>query len=313
MDWTPGGLSDDVEDRRGDSGGGGGFGGFGGGGGGGLGIIGVVVLVIVSLVTGHNYIGSYLGGGSSGSTQSAPPPSSQYGPGGPRSQYGSTQGSSGRVNASPTEDRSAQLVSFVLGDAQKFWAQTLQEQGVQYRRAKVVLYRNATYSGCGTAQSQVGPFYCPADQKIYMDLSFWDQLAQLGGGRAEFAQAYVVAHELGHHIQNLLGTEQKVERANQQNPSGRNRLSVKVELQADCFAGVWAKSGESRGFIHTDDIAGGLKAAAAVGDDHLQGMQGGTVRPDTFTHGSSADREKWFNRGLSGGTIDSCNTFAGNE
>lgn len=307
MDWTPGGLSDDVEDRRGDSGGGGGFGGFGGGGGGGLGIIGVVVLVIISLVTGRNYIGSYLGsGGGAPTQQQGPPPSSQYGP-------GQGQRSSGAVNASPTEDRSAQLVSFVLGDAQKFWGQTLQEQGVTYRRAKVVLYRNATYSGCGTAQSQVGPFYCPADQKIYMDLSFWDELKRLGGGNAEFAQAYVVAHELGHHIQNLLGTEQKVERANSANPSGRNHLSVEVELQADCFAGVWAKSGEARGFIHTDDIAGGLKAAAAVGDDHLQGMQGGTVRPDTFTHGSSADREKWFNRGLSGGTIDSCNTFAGGE
>lgn len=304
MDWTPGGLSDDVEDRRGDSGGGGGFGGFGGGGGGGLGIIGVVVVVIISLVTGHNYIGSYLGGGSSQPTQSAPSQNPQYGP-------RASGGTSGSVSQSPTEDRSAQLVSFVLGDAQKFWAQTLQEQGVQYRRAKVVLYRSSTYSGCGTAQSQVGPFYCPADQKIYMDLSFWDELQKLGGGNAEFAQAYVVAHELGHHIQNLLGTEQKVERANAQNSSGRNHLSVEVELQADCFAGVWAKSGEARGFIHTDDIAGGLKAAAAVGDDHLQGMQGGTVRPDTFTHGSSADREKWFNRGLSGGTVDSCNTFAG--
>ncbi len=306
MDWTPGGLSDDVEDRRGDSGGGGGFGGFGGGGGGGLGIIGFVVLVIISLVTGHNYIGSYLsGGGSSAPTQQSAPPSSQYGP-----TQRSSSGASGAVSQSPGEDREAQLVSWVLGNAQTFWSQTLQQQGVQYRRAKVVLYRNATYSGCGTAQSQVGPFYCPADQKIYIDLSFWNELAKLGGGNAEFAQAYVVAHELGHHIQNLLGTEQKVERANQQNPSGRNRLSVKVELQADCFAGVWAKSGEQKGFIHTDDIAGGLKAAAAVGDDHLQGMQGGTVRPDTFTHGSSADREKWFNRGLSGGTIDSCNTFA---
>jgi predicted metalloprotease len=301
MDWTPGGLSDDVEDRRGDSGGGGGGFGFGGGGGGGLGIIGVVVLVIVSLVTGHNYIGSYLSGGGGGQAQAPSQRNSQYGP---------TQRPASPASQSPGEDRSAQLVSFVLGDAQKFWAQTLQEQGIQYRRAKVVLYRNATYSGCGTAQSQVGPFYCPADQKIYMDLSFWDELAKLGGGHAEFAQAYVVAHELGHHIQNVLGTEQKVERANQQNPSGRNRLSVKVELQADCFAGIWAKSGENRGFIHTDDIAGGLKAAAAVGDDHLQGMQGGTVRPDTFTHGSSADREKWFNRGLNGGTIDSCNTFS---
>ncbi len=294
MDWTPGGLSDDIEDRRGESGGGGGFG-FGGGGGGGLGIIGVVVLVIVSVVTGHNYIGSYLGGGSSqGPTQN---------------QYDSPRQTRPPVSASASEDHSAQLVSFVLGDAQKFWSATLSGQGVQYRRARLVLYRDATYSGCGTAQSATGPFYCPADEKIYMDLGFWDELAQFGGGHAEFAQAYVVAHELGHHIQNLLGTEQRVRRLDQQEPSERNHLSVEVELQADCFAGVWAKSGESRGFIHTDDIQGGLKAAAAVGDDHLQKMQRGTVTPDSFTHGSSAQRERWFTRGLDGGSIASCDTF----
>jgi predicted metalloprotease len=293
MDWTPGGLSDDIEDRRGDSGGGGGFG-FGGGGGGGLGIIGVVVLVIVSLITGHNYIGSYLSGGGASSSQSQyEGPSQQHSP----------------VNASPAEDRSAQLVSFVLGDAQKFWTTTLAQQGIQYRRAKLVLYRDATYSGCGTAQSATGPFYCPADEKIYMDLGFWDELAKFGGGSGDFAQAYVVAHELGHHIQNLLGTEQKVRRLQQQEPSERNHLSVETELQADCFAGVWAKSGETRGFIHTDDIQGGLKAAAAVGDDHLQKMERGTVTPDSFTHGTSAQREKWFTRGLDGGTIASCDTF----
>ena len=293
MDWTPGGLSDDIEDRRGDSGGGGGFG-FGGGGGGGLGIIGVVVLVVASLVTGHNYIGSYLGGGG-GQTQSQ--------------EEGPARGQGQPVQQSAGEDRSAQLVSFVLGDAQKFWSGTLTAQGMQYRRAKGVLYRGQTYSGCGTAESAVGPFYCPADEKIYIDLGFWEELAKFGGGTAEFAQAYVVAHELGHHIQNLLGTEQKVRRLDQQEPSEKNHLSVDVELQADCFAGVWAKSGEDRGFIHTADIQGGLKAAAAVGDDHLQQMSRGTVRPDTFTHGSSEQREKWFTRGLQGGTIQSCDTF----
>jgi predicted metalloprotease len=221
MDWTPGGLSDDVEDRRGDSGGGGVFG-FGGGGGGGLGIVGVLVLVVVSLVTGHNYIGSYLGGGPQGGAQG--PVQGQYEP-----QQG---GARPPVQESAGEDRSAQLVSFVLTDAQKFWTQTLEAQGVEYRRAKLVLYRGATYSGCGTARSQVGPFYCPADEKIYMDLGFWDELQKFGGGTAEFAQAYVVAHELGHHIQNLLGTEQKVVRLEQREPSERNHLSVEVELQA---------------------------------------------------------------------------------
>lgn len=292
MDWTPGGLSSDIEDRRGDSGGGGGF---GGGGGGGLGIIGVVVLVVASLVTGHNYIGSYLGGGG-GAQQQQPSREEGQEPGQP-------------VQQSSAEDRSAQLVSFVLGDAQKFWSATLTGEGMQYRRAKGVLYRGSTYSGCGTAESAVGPFYCPADEKIYIDLGFWEDLAKFGGGTAEFAQAYVVAHELGHHIQNLLGTEQKVRRLDQQEPSERNHLSVDVELQADCFAGIWAKSGEDRGFIHTADIQGGLKAAAAVGDDHLQQMSRGTVRPDTFTHGSSEQREKWFTRGLQGGTIASCDTF----
>ena len=297
MDWTPGGLSSDVEDRRGDSGGGGGFG-FGGGGGGGLGIVGVVVLVVVSLVTGHNYIGSYLSGGGQGAPE---PRQSQY------DEQGSRSGAP--VQESAAESRSAQLVSFTLGKAQAFWQQTLSAQGVPYRRAKLVLYRGSTYSGCGTARSSTGPFYCPADEKIYMDLGFWDELAKFGGGTAEFAQSYVVAHELGHHIQNLLGTEQKVRRLEQQDPDERNHVSVEVELQADCFAGMWAKSGEAQGFIHPDDIEGGLKAAAAVGDDHLQKMEQGTVNPDTFTHGSSAQREKWFTRGLNGGTIDSCNTF----
>ena len=146
-----------------------------------------------------------------------------------------------------------------------------------------------------------------------MDLGFWDELAKFGGGTAEFAQSYVVAHELGHHIQNLLGTEQKVRRLTQNDPEEKNKLSVAMELQADCFAGVWAKSGEAQGFIHSDDITSGLKAAAAVGDDHLQKMTRGTVNPDSFTHGSSQQREDWFTRGLQGGTIASCNTFGGND
>ena len=299
MDWTPGGLSDDVEDRRGDSGGGGGGFNFGGGGGGGIGIVGVVVLVVISLVTGHNFLGGLMGGGGGSA------PTQQQG------QYDDQQGApreSHPVDASPTEDRSAQLMSYVLGDAQKFWMAGLSAQGVQYRRAKLVLYRNATYSGCGTAQSAVGPFYCPSDEKIYIDLGFWNDLAKFGGGSTEFAQAYVLAHELGHHIQNLLGTEQKTRRM--QDPEGKNHVSEEIELQADCYAGMWAKSGEERGFIHSDDIQGGLKAAAAVGDDHLQQMQGGTVRPDTFTHGSSAQREKWFTRGLQGGNLQACDTFS---
>jgi predicted metalloprotease len=281
MDWTPGGLSSDVEDRRGSSGGGG----FGGGG---LGIVGFLFLVIISLVTGRNYIGSYLSGGSVAPSQS----------------------SSQRVAASPQEDRSAQLVSFVLDDVQKTWTTLLPEQtGRDYRHAKLVLFRDYTQSGCGVAQSQTGPFYCPADEKVYIDLGFWDELRRIGGSTADFAQAYVIAHELGHHVQNILGIEQKVRSLSSENPEQRNHLSVDVELQADCLAGVWAHSSEQRKIVDDADIAAGLQAAAAVGDDHLQRMQRGTVSPENFTHGSSAQRVGWFKRGLQQGTVASCNTF----
>jgi len=294
MDWTPGGLSDDVEDRRGSSGGGG----FGGGGG--LGIIGFIVLVVISLVTGRNYIGSYLAGGG---TVPSHTPQAMTGPG--------THASSG----APGEDLPAQLVSWTLGDVQQTWAVLLPEQTARdYRHAKLVLYDNYTYSDCGTAQSQTGPFYCPADEKVYIDLSFWNELRRLGGSNAEFAQAYVVAHELGHHVQNILGIEQRVRHLSGQDPSQRNPLSVDLELQADCLAGAWAHSTEQRNIIHDADIAAGLQAAAAVGDDHLQRMERGTVSPESFTHGTSAQRVGWFKRGLEQGTIAACNTFkAGGE
>jgi hypothetical protein len=285
MDWTPGELSSDIEDRRGSSGGGG----FGGGG---LGIIGFVILLVISLVTGRNYIGSYLSGGGAVSSQRAQ----------------STDGRS--YAASPAEDRSAHLVSWTLDDVQKTWATLLPEQtGRDYRRAKLVLFRDYTQSACGTAQSQTGPFYCPVDQMVYIDLSFWDELRRLGGSSADFAQAYVVAHELGHHVQNILGIEQKVRQLSGQDPSQRNPLSVDLELQADCLAGVWAHTTEQRQIIHDADIEDGLKAAAAVGDDHLQRMQRGTVSPESFTHGSSAQRVGWFRRGLEQGTVAACNTF----
>jgi predicted metalloprotease len=293
MDWTPGGMSEDVEDRRGDADGGGG-GGFNIGGGG-LGIGGVVVLLVISLFTGRNYLGRFLSGG--GAVQQSRPAPAGDGRG---------------VSESPAEDRSAHLVSFVLDDVQKTWPPILAERGVRYRRAKLVLFRGRTYSGCGTARAASGPFYCPADEKVYIDLGFWDELARLGGGSGEFAQAYVVAHELGHHVQNILGIESKVRRLEGQEPSQRNHLSVDLELQADCFAGVWAHSTEQRNIVHEKDIEAGLRAAAAVGDDHLQRMSRGTVSPESFTHGSSAQRQLWFRRGLEGGTVASCNTFQAN-
>ncbi len=288
MDWTPGDLSSDVEDRRGSSGGGGGGFSFGGGGGG-LGIVGLLILVVISLLTGRNYIGSYLSG------HAVQPQPSQYSQAAP---------------SSPGQDRSAQLVSFVLDDVQKTWTTLLPQQtGKQYRRAKLVLFNRYTQSGCGVAKSQTGPFYCPADEKVYIDLSFWNELRQLGGSTADFAQAYVIAHELGHHVQDILGIEQQVTQLSSQNPSEGNRLSVDLELQADCLAGVWAHNSAQRGIVENSDIPAGLQAAAAVGDDHLQKMGGQAVSPESFTHGSSEQRIGWFKQGWQKGTVSACNTF----
>jgi predicted metalloprotease len=302
VDWTPGGTSSDVEDRRDSSGGGGGGFGFGGGGGGGgIGIIGFIVLLVISLITGHNFLGGLLGGGSSQPADQAPTQPTQSYQSGPSTPRAHPAG----------EDRDVQLISFVLDDAQKTWTGIFSGSGKSYRHAKLVIYRDATYSACGQAQAATGPFYCPQDEKLYIDLGFWNELKRFGGSTAEFAQAYVVAHELGHHVQKLLGIEAAETRLAHQDSSQRNHLSVDLELQADCFAGVWAHSTEQRGIVHPDDIAGALSAAAAVGDDHLQKMSGRAISPESFTHGSSAQREQWFRKGLDGGTIDACNTFNG--
>ena len=192
---------------------------------------------------------------------------------------------------------------------QHTWDQLLPAQEHRpYRHAKLVLFRNATYSGCGSARAATGPFYCPQDEKVYIDLGFWNDLKRFGAG-GEFAQAYVIAHELGHHVQKLVGTEAKVEQLRAYNPSAGNQLSVALELQADCYAGVWAHSGEQRNIIHADDVQQGLQAAAAVGDDHLQKMTQGYVAPESFTHGTSQQRMNWFQRGLQSGDMRACNTF----
>ena len=309
MDWTPGGVSSDLEDRRDSSGGGGGGFGFGGGGGGGIGIIGFIVLLVISLITGHNFLGSVLSGnGSSGAPQSSYNQPMQQGD----DAYNNGSPSGRTAQPHPAgEDRDVQLISFVLDDVQKTWTQIFAAQGKTYTHAKLVVYRGSTYSGCGTAQAQTGPFYCPEDKKVYIDLSFWDELKKFGGSTADFAQAYVIAHELGHHVQDLLGIMTAEDRQAAGNRSQKNPLSVDLELQADCFAGVWGHSTEQRGIVHPDDVASALSAAAAVGDDHLQSMSGSAVSPESFTHGSSAQREMWFKRGLDGGTIASCPTFNG--
>lgn len=283
MDWTPGGMSSDIEDRRGDSGG------FGMGGGG-IGIIGFIIVLLISLFTGHNFIGSMLRGGEAGNNGAANAPSRP---------------------PSAAENRNVQLISFVLDDAQNTWSQILTAHGRTYRHAKLVLFNNATYSGCGTAQAATGPFYCPQDEKVYIDLSFWNELKRFGGDTGDFAQAYVITHELGHHVQKLLGIEGRERRLVDQDPQDQNALSVDLELQADCLAGVWGHTTEQRNIVHPDDVAGALRAAAAVGDDHLQRMSGRAVSPESWTHGSSAQREHWFRQGLEGGQVSSCGTFNG--
>ncbi len=282
MRWTSGGVSNDVEDRRSEGGGGGGIGGSGFGGFH-LGVGGTLVLLVLSVVFRRDLLTPFLGGGSPSATVSAPDP---------------------RRDAA--EQPMVEFVSFVLDDVQKTWAQVLP----RYQRVKLVLFRDAVDSACGTAESATGPFYCPGDAKVYLDLGFFRELKDRFGAGGDFANAYVVAHEIGHHVQNLIGVEAKVSQLRRQQPSEANRLSVKTELQADCFAGVWGHSTEQRQIIDRSDIEAGLRAAAAIGDDRLQKMATGRVMPEKFTHGTSAQRTEWFKRGLDTGDIQNCNTFA---
>jgi predicted metalloprotease len=202
------------------------------------------------------------------------------------------------------------VVSFVLDDVQKTWDRLLPAQErIPYRHAKLVLYRNSYPSGCGRASMSTGPFYCPADEKVYLDLEFFIELKRRFGAPGEFAQAYVIAHEIGHHVQKLLGIEPKVRRLQQREPGEANPLSVRLELQADCFAGIWANSTEQRNLVSQSDISAAMRAAAAVGDDRLQRMGQGYVNPESFTHGTSAQRVQWFRRGLDSGRISACDTF----
>ncbi len=286
MKWTPGGVSNDIEDRRDDGGGGGGFG-FGGFGGIHLGIGGTILLIVLSLVFHVNLLGIFTGAPVS---STAPAPRSS-------------------LSNSGTPDRQEQFVSFVLDDVQNTWTKLLPQQtGVPYRHAKLVLFRDATDSGCGTAQSATGPFYCPVDEKVYIDLGFFDELRTRFGASGDFAEAYVIAHELGHHVQKILGIESRVQRLRQRDPSEANPLSVDLELQADCYAGVWGHSTQQRDIIDQSDVHDALGAAAAVGDDRLQRMATGRVSPESFTHGTSAQRDHWFQTGLDSGQVSSCAT-----
>ncbi|MGC1813464.1 MAG: neutral zinc metallopeptidase, partial [Solirubrobacterales bacterium] len=215
------------------------------------------------------------------------------------------------VPDSPSEEKEKQFATFVLDDAQGFWRQQFQAAGKQYQRAKLVLFRNQVQSGCGLASSATGPFYCPLDQKVYIDLGFFQELNRRFNAPGDFAQAYVLAHEIGHHVQQELGIEQQVRQQSQQNPSDANALSVRLELQADCLAGVWARSTYDRGILESGDLQEGLTAAAAVGDDRIQSQAQGRIDPETFTHGTSAQRERWLQTGFDSGKLEACDTFSG--
>jgi predicted metalloprotease len=286
MRWTPGGPSKNLEDLRGQTGGGGRM-----IGGRGMGIGGAIIALILSLVFGVNIFDS--GGTGTGTVPQQTAPGDVQQP----------------VASTPEEDKRIQFVSFVLDDVQQTWTQILPKVGEQYRDAKLAVFRDGVRTGCGDAPAQVGPFYCPVDQKVYLDLSFFDELAQRFGAPGDFAQAYVIAHELGHHVQHLLGIEQRVRQMQDTRPGSANQLSVALELQADCFAGVWGNSTSQRKLLEQGDIEEGLGAASAVGDDRIQSQMTGSIRPDKFTHGSSAQRIQWFRRGLESGNPNSCDTF----
>jgi predicted metalloprotease len=286
MRWTPGGVSDDVEDRRDDSGGGG----RRMGGRAGIGCGGFVILLLLSLIFKKNFF-ALLGVGSD-----VTPPTGAV----------ATQP---RHERSAQEERLVQLVSFVLDDVQSTWAREFQGLKRPYQKAKLVLFTDTIDSACGYAQSAMGPFYCPEDHKVYIDLGFYQELQDRFGAPGEFAEAYVIAHEMGHNVQYLLGIDERVRRAQAANPSYANEYSVGLELQADCLAGVWGHSTQQRKILEAGDVESGLGAAAAVGDDRIQRQATGHVNPEKWTHGSSKQRVAWFKAGFESGDIERCATF----
>ena len=297
MRWGDLRRSENVDDRTGGapegSGGGVPFGGLHIGGG------ALIILVIVGMLFGINPL-EMLGllSGNDGTVQQAPPTN----PPGSGPQTGAT---------SATADVHKDFAVAVLGDTEDVWGAIFKQMGSRYVPPKLVLYRGVTHSACGRAAAAVGPFYCPGDRDLYLDTSFFNELATRFGAPGEFAQAYVIAHEVGHHVQNLLGTMDKVQ-AQMQGGDERtaNALSVRLELQADCYAGVWGFYAQKRNVIDASDVDSGLRAAAAVGDDRIQKRTQGYVVPDSFTHGSAEQRTRWFRTGLASGDLRDCNTFA---
>ncbi|MDE2368168.1 MAG: neutral zinc metallopeptidase [Burkholderiales bacterium] len=288
MKWEGQEQSDNVEDRRDGGGGGGGIGGRH------IGIGGIVIALAASYFFGINpltVLGLMSGGGGMPAAQTAP------------------------AHAPPPGDKQAEFVSVVLRDTEKEWTSIFQAAGGRYVDPKLVLFRGETPTACGTGETAMGPFYCPGDSKVYLDLNFFDTLSRRLGAPGQFAEAYVVAHEVGHHVQHLLGITDKVDALRQrQSQAQQNATSVRVELQADCFAGVWAfHSQQSKGWLETGDVESALNAASQIGDDTLQRHSQGRVVPESFTHGTSAQRVGWFKRGLAGGDIKQCDTFSSSE
>ncbi len=287
MKWEDQERSDNVEDRRGQ--------GAGGGpriGGRGVGIGTIVIALVGGWIFGINpmTILGLLSGGGAEVVQTAP---------------------AGPATAPPPEDKAAAFVSVVLKDTERVWGKLFQAGGSTYQQPRLVLFRGATPTACGTGESAMGPFYCPGDRQVYIDLDFFDTLSNRLGAPGDFAQAYVIAHEVAHHVQNQMGVTDKVDgMRGRVSQAQQNALSVKVELQADCLAGVWAHhSQQGKNWLDQSDIEEGLNAASKIGDDTLQKASRGRVVPESFTHGSSAQRVSWFKRGLAGGTVQQCNTF----
>jgi predicted metalloprotease len=290
MKWEGNRESDNVEDRRDDAGGG--FGGGGLLGGRSIGIGTLVVALIAGWIFGINplTILSLLSGAS-------PPAQVQQ---------------QAPAHRPPADDRMARFVSTVLADTEDVWKDVFAKGGGTYQEPRLVLFRGATQTACGQGQAAMGPFYCPVDQKVYIDLGFYETLKNRLGAPGDFAQAYVIAHEVGHHVQNLLGISGKMEQMRGRVSKGEyNALSVRLELQADCFAGVWAHNAQNtRQILEQGDVEEAMNAAAKIGDDALQRGNGGAVVPESFTHGSSAQRQRWFNTGLKTGGVKACDTFS---
>ena len=299
--------SSNIEDRRSEGGSFGGSGGGGmGGGGGGFPIrlgggLGTVAVIVIALLFGVDPMALLGGSGGGGTSSYAPAPTQQ----------------SSRAAAPPAGDAEERFVSRELKSTEDVWTSIFSDLGRQYRDPKLVLYRDATRTECGTGQSAMGPFYCPADQRVYLDLAFFDDLARRFRAPGQFPQAYVIAHEVGHHVQNQLGITGKVQQMEQRmSKRDANAVSVRVELQADCFAGVWANRADRASggkMIDDKDVEQALAAASAIGDDRLQRQAQGRVVPDSFTHGSSAQRTRWFRAGLDSGDPKKCDTFSAKQ